>query len=116
MKKTFFVFVMVIATVISVWVKGPEEALAYEPASTPETEIMANMAELEELALPLIDHDRFVVVDSHYYITNDELVVWTVKAYNRDTCEVTEEQVILSYDEIEANITYIQVGSALGAF
>ena len=116
MKKSVFAFIMVVTMIMSVWVKGPEEALAYEPKSTPETEIMANMAELEELELPLIDHDRFVVVDSHYYITNDELVVWTVKAYNRDTCELVEEQVILSYDEIEANITYIQVGSALGAF
>jgi len=116
MKKIMVVFAMVMAVVFGM-AMGPAEALAKEPKTSSEAEIMANMAELEELTLPLINNSgEFLVVSSHYYMTNDELVVWTVKGYNTETREIVEDQVVLNSEEIQANSTYFRLKRALEVF
>lgn len=111
--KKFVVFMVTIMTVMAL---GPAKALAKEPATAHKNEIEAAMNCLEEEWLEYVYNETDYLIVSSKYDTLEDGVLWTVKAYDRETESYVEDSAILTFEEIKANSTYLKAENAVANF
>ncbi len=114
--KKFFAFVMAVTMVIGVMALGPAKALALEPTTTHKDEIEASMNCLEEEWFEYVYNETDYLIVSSKYDTLEDGVFWTVRAYDKETESYVEDSVILSFEEIHANTTYLKLAKSVEKF